>query len=116
MNFFDKMDLIMKNKNKIKMFLDMDGTIVEFIFDSKNSYSRKGEYLIKEPIKPIIEQINRVKEKYTDIDINILSCSKNEDMVKEKNEWLDLYMPYIEKQNRIFLVKEKGGYTSENIQ
>ena len=115
MNFFDKMDHIMKNNNKIKVFLDMDGTIVENVFDSINSFSQKGGYIKKEPIKPIIEKINFLKEKYTDIEINILSCSKNEDMVQEKNVWLDMYMPYVEKQNRIFLVKEKGEYNRENI-
>ena len=41
----------------------MDGTIVENIFDIEKSYEKKGKYLRKRPIQPIIEQINRIREK-----------------------------------------------------
>lgn len=36
-------------------------------------------------------------------------------MTREKNEWLDINMPNIQKENRVFLVKENGEYTKENI-
>lgn len=36
-------------------------------------------------------------------------------MTKEKNEWIDVNMPNIKKENRVFLVKENGDYTKENI-
>lgn len=114
MEFINMINELIK-RNNIKIFIDMDGTIVENIFDLDKSYEKKGGYLKKRPIKPIIEQIDKIKDNYEYIEINILSCSKNNEMVKEKNEWLDMNMPYVKKENRVFLVKENGGYTNENI-
>ena len=37
-------------------------------------------------MQPIIEQINRIREKYDEI--YILSCSSSNEMVKEKNEYI----------------------------
>ena len=107
-------ELSMNNKN-IKLFLDMDGTIVELIYDLHESFKNSGVYIKKRPIKPIIEQINKIQKKYKKIDIYILSCSHSNEMVKEKNEWLDINIPNIKKENRVFLVKENGEYTNENI-
>ena len=115
MEFINMINKIVKNNKNIKIFLDMDGTIVENIFDLEKSYEKKGGYLKKRPIKPIIEQINKIKENYEYVEINILSCSSSNEMTKEKNEWLDMYMPNIKKENRVFLIKENGGYTNENI-
>ncbi len=66
----------------------MDRTIVENIFDIERSYEKKGKYLKKRPMQPIIEQINRIREKYEEIEIYILSCSSSNEMVKEKNEYI----------------------------
>ena len=115
MEFINLISEILKNNKNLKIFLDMDGTIVENIFDIEKSYEKKGKYLRKRPIQPIIEQINRIREKYEEIEIYILSCSSSNEMVKEKDEWLDIYMPNIKKENRKFIVKENGEYTNENI-
>lgn len=95
MEFINLISEILKNNKNLKIFLDMDGTIVENIFDIEKSYEKKGKYLRKRPIQPIIEQINRIREKYEEIEIYILSCSSSNEMVKEKDEWLDIYMPNI---------------------
>ena len=115
MGFINMFNKIVEKNQKIKIFLDMDGTIVENIFDLEKSYEKKGEYLKKRPIKPIIEQINKIKEKYEYIEIYILSCSSSNEMVKEKNEWIERYMPNIKRENRKFIIKENGEYTNENI-
>lgn len=114
MELINRINNIYKDKKDIKIFLDMDGTVVEFIFDSKEGFSKKGGYLKKRPIKPIIKKIKEVKNIYPDIDIKILSCSKNNDMTKQKNEWLDIYMPFIRKESRIFINEEKSKFFGNN--
>ena len=46
---------ILKNNKNLKIFFDMDRTIVENIFDIERSYEKKGKYLKKRPMQPIIE-------------------------------------------------------------
>ena len=36
-------------------------------------------------------------------------------MKKEKNAWIDKYIPYICKKNRIIFSKENGDYSDETI-
>lgn len=115
MEFINMISEIVKNNKNIKIFLDMDGTIVENIFNIEKSYEKKGEYIKKRPIKPIIEQINKIKENYEYVEINILSYSISNEMAKEKNQWLDMYMPNIKTENRIFLIKENGEFNNDNI-
>lgn len=51
MEFINLISEILKNNKNLKIFLDMDGTIVENIFDIEKSYEKKGKYLRKRPIK-----------------------------------------------------------------
>lgn len=41
MEFINKINEIIKANKKIKIFLDMDGTIVENIFDINKSFEKK---------------------------------------------------------------------------
>ena len=107
-------DLKKQNK-RIRMFVDMDGTIIENVYDLEKSYEQKGGYLKKRPITPIIDVINLVKEKYEDIEVNILSCAMTNSMVQEKNEWINIHMPNIGVDNRIFLVKENGDFVEDTL-
>ena len=93
----------------------MDGTIVEFLIDRDQSFKKTKGYLRKKPIVPIINKIEEIKKKYPLIKIRILSCSTTNQMRKEKNEWLDLYMPYVNPEDRIIFSEENGEYSKENI-
>jgi hypothetical protein len=115
MNIIEEIDKIYKKNNNICLFLDMDGTIVEFLINSEESFMQKGGYVKKAPIKPIINKIEEIKIKFPLIKIKILSCSKTNEMKKEKNIWLDKYLPYINKENRIILSEENGDYNQETI-
>ena len=69
---------------EIKCFiLDMDGTIIELIFDIEESFTQKGNYIKKVPIKPVINQLEKIHRLYPNIKIKILSFSRNNDMTKE---------------------------------
>ena len=43
MEFINLISEILKNNKNLKIFLDMDGTIVENIFDIEKSYEKKKE-------------------------------------------------------------------------
>ena len=101
MDFIEKIDNIYKKNKNIEIYLDMDGTIVELLFDKKDSYTQKGVYLNKKPIIPVIDRIEEIKNRFPLIKFKILSCSKTNQMRDEKNEWLNIYMPFIDKNDRI---------------
>lgn len=114
MDFIEKIDNIYKKNKNIEIYLDMDGTIVELLFDKKDSYTQKGVYLNKKPIIPVIDRIEEIKNRFPLIKFKILSCSKTNQMRDEKNEWLNIYMPFIDKNDRIIFSEESGDYTREN--
>ena len=51
-----------KYGKELEIYLDMDRTIIELIFDIEESFTQKGNYIKKVPIKPVINQL----EKYID--------------------------------------------------
>ena len=115
MNIVEEINKIYQKNKKINLFLDMDGTIIELLFDSEETYLKKGKYLNKKPIKPIINKIKEINKNFPLIKINIISCSKTKYMIKEKNEWLNKYMPDIKRKRRIFLCEETGDYTQKSV-
>ena len=115
MDFIKKINSIYQKNQNIEIYLDMDGTIVEFLFDNENSFMKRGKYLKKRPIMPILNTIEIIKEKYPLIVFKILSCSSTNQMKEEKNAWIDKYIPYICRKNRIIFSKENGDYSDETI-
>ena len=114
MEFIEKLNNIYKNNSNIEIYLDMDGTLVELIFDKHESYTKKGVYVNKRPITPVLNKIEEIKNRFPKIKFKILSCSKSNQMRNEKNEWLDINMPYIKLEDRIILSEEAGDYIREN--
>lgn len=114
MNFIDKISNIYKKNKDIEMYIDMDGIIVELLFDKEGSYTKKGVYLNKRPIIPVVNKLEEIKNKFPLIKFKILSCSKTNQMRNEKNEWLNIQMPYIKKQDRVIFSEEAGDYARED--
>ena len=121
MNFIEKIDDIYKKNKNIEIYLDMDGTIVELLFDKNQSYREKGVYLNKRPIEPVINEIEEIRNRFPLIKFKILSCSKSNQMRDEKNEWLNINMPFINSNDRIIFSEEddrnivKAEYINKNI-
>ena len=114
MNFIDKISNIYKTNKNIEIYIDMDGTIVELLFDKEGSYTKKGVYLNKRPIIPVVNKLEEIKNKFPLIKFKILSCSKTNQMRNEKNEWLNIQMPYIKKVDRVIFSEEAGDYARED--
>ena len=115
MNFIEMVKRIYESNKELEIYLDMDGTIIELLFDMEESFTQRGNYIRKKPIKPVIEKITKIHIIYPDLKIKILSFSRNNNMTEEKNKWLDINMPFINNENRIFLTEEDNKYDELNI-
>ena len=77
------------NGKKIKLFIDMDGVIADYIFGEAKEFDKKELY--------------------------ILSVTRMNIGINEKNTWLDKYVKFIKKENRIILSKEGKELSSSKL-
>lgn len=93
------------NKKNIKIFVDMDGVIVDYEVGNLSRYD------LKRPLYTSLKKLEEIS-KLSNIELYILSISKTNLGVKEKNIWLDKYAPFFKKENRIIISKENGDGSS----
>lgn len=113
--FIEKIkDICEKNKN-VAMFIDMDGTINEYVVYSDTTVSKQMEdnYSNVNPVQPVIDVLKEIS-KISNIDLYILSLSRTKKISEEKDTWLEKYVSFIPKTNWIVLTKENGDYNKEN--
>lgn len=113
--FIDSIRDICKKNKKVAMFIDMDGTIVEYrIYGNEKQLIKAHEDLLNEkPVLPIIDILREIN-KIENIDLYILSLSKKTKIKEEKKIWLNKYVDFISSDKWIILDKEVGEYNSEN--
>ena len=113
--FLDKIKEICSKNKKVAMFIDMDGTILEYrIFAGESQVIKAHEELLNEkPVTPIIEVLKEIN-KIDNIDLYILSLAKTTKIKEEKKVWLRKYVSFIKEENWILINKENGEYNSEN--
>lgn len=90
---------------KIKIFVDMDGVIADYVVGEAREYDKK---------RPLVTNINQLEEvsKLKNVELYILSVSRMDIGVEEKNTWLDINAPFFKKENRIILPRESNNYIS----
>lgn len=89
---------------KIRIFVDMDGVLAKFQYvDTLETLYEEGYFRNLPPQENVVEAI-RLLTKRKDADVYILSAvlSDSSYALKEKNEWLDEYLPEIDERHRIF--------------
>lgn len=98
MHIKSKIEEILKTKN-IDLFVDMDGVIAAYEFGMPLDFDKK---------RPLLTNINKIKElsKLKGVKLHILSCCKKDYQIDLKNEWLDRFAPFFEKDKRFILSKE----------
>lgn len=113
--FYNEIKKICDENSKVAMFVDMDGTIVEYSIYLKGeiSASTKGKFIDGRPIEFVIDKLRKINE-IENIDLYILTLAKTSIIAEEKKVWLKKYVDFIDEKNWIILDKEKGEYTSEN--
>ena len=112
---FDK--FLLDNKDKvIDIYFDMDGVFAEY--DIGNF-----DYSTIRPIKSVINIMNNLIK--DGMNVKVLSICRNNKIVEEKYEWIDKYVPFLNRDDLIFLSKEenpgiesnelKSNYLKDNI-
>lgn len=90
-------------QEKTKIYIDMDGTIARF--HDENLYLErmfeKGFFRDLKPFENAVAAIEKLVNDST-AEIYILSATLNSCSLDEKNQWLDKYLPNIDKDHRIF--------------
>ena len=107
-------DLCSENK-RVAMFIDMDGTINEYIVFSENTVVKEMEdnYIYISPLSTVLKELEEIGN-ISNIDLYILSLSRTKNLTQIKKEWRKKYISFISEENWIILTKENGDYTNEN--
>ena len=114
-NFYNKIKTICCKYKKVAMFVDMDGTIVEYIVHPFGSITTKskGLFLNGKPIKSVINELEEIS-KIDNLDLYILSMARSNIIVHEKKEWLKNNASFINEDRYIILNREAGDYGDDN--
>lgn len=115
MKFYNRIREICKKHKKIALFVDMDGTIVEYnVFpEGFVTNETKEVFLNANPLDVVINNLKKINE-IENLDLYILSLSRSNIIVEEKKQWLKKFVTFIKEENYIILNKENGDYNSEN--
>lgn len=114
-NFVQTIKELCKKHEKVCMFVDMDGTIVEYtVFESEEDFLKNAEiFEYARPLTSVIEKLEEL-EKIPNLTLYILTLAKNTAIVGRKKVWLRKNAPFFDQDKIIILDKETGGYTHQN--
>lgn len=103
----DRGEIIWESKKeKQRLFVDMDGTLTEFYpQESMEPIYKSGYFLNLEPHQNVVDAIYHIVKNHRDIEVYVLSAylSDSSHALTEKNCWLDLHLPEIDREHRIFV-------------
>jgi len=106
MHFYE----LIKNINEpIDLFIDMDGVISSYDFGKPLDFKNK---------RPLLTNIKTLKKisMLDNVNLFILSVCRKDSEIELKNDWLDIYAPFFEKDKRNILSKESlPNHSSANL-
>ncbi len=108
MHFYELIKNLNKDK-KIIIYVDMDGVIASYDFGKPLDFKNK---------RPLTTNIKTLKQlcNLKNVELHILSVCRFDIEVNEKNEWLDKYAPFFEKDKRTIISKESyPHYSSKDL-
>ena len=93
------------DNKKIKIFVDMDGTIVDYVVGNSTDFANR---------RPLISSIAKLEEisKIENVEVYILSVTRGDKGLGEKQEWLDKFAPFFKKENRVIISRESNNMLS----
>ena len=114
MEFYKRIEKICSKHNKVALFVDMDGTIVEYKVYPEGFITNESKdlFINAEPINIIINKLEKLS-KIDNLDIYVLTLSKSNIIKEEKIKWLNKYASFIKENNYIILIRENGDYNSD---
>lgn len=107
---------------KKRVFIDMDGTLARF-HDEEQYLERmfeKGFFRNLKPFEDLIGTMQLFVRHCPDVEVYILSATVDgipPYCIDEKQDWLDMYLPQIDRQHRIFtkVGENKADYIPDGI-
>lgn len=113
--FFEKIKKIANENEKVAMFVDMDGTITVYDVYPETDVEKKmaQNYQCLEPIDYVINMLKQINE-IPNVDVYILTLSRDKSITEEKKIWLNKYVNFIEQDKWMIITKELGEYNNEN--
>ena len=100
MHFYELIQKQTKNK-KTRIYVDMDGVIASY------NIGKPYDFENKRPLTTNIKTLSKINN-LENTELFILSICKKDNKIKEKNNWLDKYAPFFQKDNRIIISKESN--------
>lgn len=94
---------------RIKLFVDMDGVIADYIFElAAKDYDKK---------RPLYDSIKKLEivSKMPNVEMFIFSATRRTEGFEQKNWWLDNYAPFFERNNRIIISREANSMEKSAI-
>lgn len=94
------------NKTGHRLFVDMDGTLSEFkVVDTLEKLYEENYFLKLLPQQNVVDAVRDIVLHKPEIEVYILSAvlSDSKYALAEKNAWLDIYLPEIDYEHRIYL-------------
>ena len=102
-------DYLKKFENKkIRLYVDMDGVVADFDVGKPCEYDKK---------RPLLTNIEVLREiaKRDNIEMHILTITRQTIGRDEKNKWLDQYMEFIKPENRHIISREENNTISSRV-
>ena len=88
-----------------RLLLDMDGTLAKFKqVDTLEVLYEEGYFRNLEPMWNVINAVKEILHHHPEKEVYVMSSvlSDSKYALQEKNEWIDQYLPEIDRQHRIF--------------
>lgn len=104
MHFYELIKKLTEDKKTI-IYVDMDGVIASYDF------SKPLDFTNKRPLTTNIKTLNQLCN-LKNVELHILSVCRFNNEVNEKNEWLNKYAPFFEKDKRTIIPKESHPHYS----
>lgn len=113
--FITRIEKICTEHKRVALFVDMDGTIVEYQIMIEKDWAQKSidDFIKANPVTPILQVLKKLSN-IKNLEIYILSLSKSTNIVKQKKKWLKKYASFIPEENWLILNKENEEYNAEN--
>ena len=85
----------------IKIFVDMDGVIADYDVGKASEHDKK---------RPLTSSISKLEviSRLDNIELFILSVTRKDEGIEQKNYWLNKFAPFFKKENRNIISKESN--------
>lgn len=108
MHFYELIKKLAEDE-KIVIYVDMDGVIASYDFGKPLDFKNKR------PLTTNIKTLSQLSN-LKNVELHILSVCRFNNEVNEKNEWLDKYASFFEKDKRSIIPKESyPNYSSKEL-